>query len=97
MDCPYCGKPIHDIASAISDKATNKAVHFDCILARIGRDETLEAGDTISYIGGGRFGIVHFSNPGDPKKFVIKKILEWENKDDRPQWRSDITDHFSVT
>ncbi|MCL2477871.1 MAG: hypothetical protein FWF22_00110 [Treponema sp.] len=96
-DCPYCGKPIHDIASALNDRGTGRAVHFDCIIARINQEEILEKGDCISYIGGGRFGIVHFSNPGEPKKFTIKKILEWENKEDRPQWRSSITDHFSVT
>ena len=96
-DCPLCGKPIHDIASAISDKGTGNAVHFDCILAKLTRESALEKGDFVSYIGGGRFGIVHFNNPGEPKKFTIKKILELENKDERPSWRSGITDQYSVT
>lgn len=72
-DCPVCGKPIRDIISAISDRATGEAVHFDCIIGKVSQGETLEKGDFVSYIGGGRFGIVHFNNPGEPKKFTIKK------------------------
>ena len=96
-DCPYCGKPIKDIVSALTDKGTGKAAHFDCIIAKISEREVLEKGDFVSYIGGGRFGIVRFNNPADTRKFTIKKILEWENKDDRPEWRSAISDHYSVT
>ena len=96
-ECPICGKPIRDIISALHDKTSGKAAHFDCIIARISENEFLEKGDFVSYIGGGRFGIVRMNNPADSKKFTIKKILEWENKDDRPEWRSAISDHFSVT
>lgn len=117
-NCPYCGKPIRDIAAAMADRDTGKAVHFDCIIARIEQEEHLEKGDSISYIGGGRFGVIHFNNtrgdsreppftapadtrsaggPGDPKKFTIKKVIEWENKDNRAQWRSAVSDRFSVT
>ena len=96
-NCSYCGKPIRDIAAALCEKGTGNAVHFDCIITRISQDETPEKGDFVSYIGGGRFGIVHFNNPGDPKKFTIKKVIEWENKDERPEWRSLVSDHYSVT
>ena len=110
-DCPWCGKPIKDISAAITDKNSGAPIHFDCVLARLGESETLEAGDTISYIGGGRFGIVHFNQAqghsadnrhGRPsaqetRDFTIKKIFEWENKDDRAEWRRSIGDHFSIT
>lgn len=96
-DCPCCGKPIRDIASAFNDRETGKAAHFDCIISKIAQNEILDKGDIISYIGGGRFGIVRFNNPSDPKKFTIKKILEWENKDDRPDWRTEISDLYSLT
>jgi hypothetical protein len=113
--CPYCDKPIRELASALTDKNTGQPVHFDCVIAKIGESETLEPGDTISYIGGGRFGIVHFDGPPaerdvrgrpdapwrgpfqGPKDFRIKKILEWENKEERAEWRRIISDHFSVT
>jgi hypothetical protein len=107
--CPYCGKPIKDIAAAMTDKITGQPVHFDCVIARIIGAETLESGDAVVYIGGGRFGIVHF--PGmvrdslqgrrngddyDTRDFRIKKIFEWEDKENRALWRKDIEDHFSV-
>jgi hypothetical protein len=96
-DCAWCGKPIKDMSAAISDLETGHAVHFDCVIARIGASEVLEPGDAISYIGGGRFGIIHFKNPPDTKDFKIKKIFEWEKQDNRSEWRQTFSDHFSVT
>jgi len=102
-DCPYCGKPIKDLSAAIADRNTGEPVHFDCVAARIAGGETLDSGDVVTYIGGGRFGIVHF--PGmirdavqgrelsaagdsyDTKNFQIKKIFEWEDKENRAPWR----------
>ncbi|MDR2486049.1 MAG: hypothetical protein LBD55_11750 [Treponema sp.] len=96
-DCPYCGKPVKDIASAIGDKNTNEPVHFDCIIAKVAKGETLEKGDSIVYIGGGRFGVVHFNGSPVIPPFKIKKILEWEDKENRAEWRKTISDHYSVT
>jgi hypothetical protein len=96
-DCPYCGKPIKDISSAISDKNSGEPVHFDCVINRIAEAEVLEQGDAVTYIGGGRFGIVHFGNPQNPQDFKIKKIFEWEDKENRSEWRRSVSDHYSVT
>ena len=95
-DCPWCGKPIRDISSAIADKDTGMPVHFDCVAARIAGAENLEKGDVVTYIGAGRFGIVSFGR-AENHDFKIKKIIEWENKDNRAGWRSEISDHYSVT
>jgi len=95
--CAWCDKPIKDISTAISEPETGKPVHFDCIINRIIERENLESGDTVGYIGGGRFGIIHFNNPPDTRDFKIKKIFEWENKEIRSEWRVTICDHFSVT
>ncbi|MDR0624676.1 MAG: hypothetical protein LBG10_09660 [Treponema sp.] len=96
-DCPYCGKPIKDISSAISDKNSGEPVHFDCVMARIAESEVLEQGDTVTYIGGGRFGVVRFKNPQNLQDFEIKKIFEWEDKENRAEWRRSISDYYSVT
>ena len=96
-DCPWCGKQIKDITTAISDKDTGCPVHFDCVLARIGEMETLESNDSVCYIGGGRFGIVHYNNPPDTRDFTIKKIFEWELKDISNEWRRPISEYFSLT
>ena len=95
--CSWCDKPIKDITAAICDPDTGKPVHFDCVINRIIERENLESGDTVSYIGGGRFGIIHYNNPPDSRDFKIKKIFEWEKKENRSEWRVTISDHFSVT
>ena len=107
--CPWCGKPIRDISQAIADKDSGEPVHFDCVAARITGGEKLERGEAVTYIGGGRFGVVCFTgqvNPRGPQDrnsgppshdFKIKKIIEWENKEKRAEWRSVICDHYSVT
>lgn len=96
-DCPWCGKPIKDMSSAITETGSGNPVHFDCVLARLCAGETLEKGDSLSYIGGGRFAIVHFGHAPGSRKFSIKKIFEWENKEHRSEWRKSICSHFSVT
>jgi hypothetical protein len=107
-DCAFCGKPITDIYSALTDKQTGEPVHFDCVVAKLSEYESLDQGDVISYIGGGRFGVVHFSDPASPgtpgipgevpgKKFTIKKIVEWEETEHRADWRNTIADHYSIT
>jgi hypothetical protein len=95
--CAWCDKPIKDISLAISEPGTGKPVHFECVINRIIERENLESGDTVSYIGGGRFGVVHFNNPPDTRDFTIKKIFEWENKESRSDWRVTISEHFSTT
>jgi hypothetical protein len=96
-DCPYCGKPIKDLSIALTDRNTSEAVHFDCALKRLAENETLGQGDTVTYIGGGRFGVVHFANPSAPRNFTIKKIFEWEDKENRSEWRRSLADHYSIT
>ena len=98
FNCVRCGLPVTDPHSALSDKKNGKPVHFDCVMAELSEQEKPDEGDVLSYIGGGRFGIVHFNNGNNGEKnFLIKKILEWENKEQRAQWRDAIADHYSVT
>ncbi|MDR2501352.1 MAG: hypothetical protein LBD37_09810 [Treponema sp.] len=97
LDCVFCGKPIRDISAAITDRHTGSPAHFDCILSQIKEVEPLEQGDEISYIGGGRFGVVHFIQPRHSRSFKIKKILEWEDKEHRAEWRTGIADCYSLT
>jgi hypothetical protein len=69
-ECLWCGKPIRDISSAIADKDTGGPVHFDCVAARIAFGEKLERGDSIVYIGAGRFGIVNFGSSEAPSRYL---------------------------
>jgi len=109
-DCPWCGKPIQDISFAIADRESGAPVHFECVAAKIAEAEILGKGDEVTYIGGGRFAVVFFPGSGgeppqpqrqeprhEPKRdFKIKKIIEWEDKDKRAEWRSLICDRYSV-
>ena len=98
LQCIRCGQSIVDPHTALADKTSGDPVHFDCVLSELLEKETLEQGDTLSYIGGGRFGILQFnSRKGELKYFTIKKIMEWEDKENRAKWRYAFADHYSLT
>jgi hypothetical protein len=94
--CPVCNKPIEDLASAITDKLSGEAAHFDCVRKKIIAAEDLGREDEVSYIGGGRFGVISFDSQ-EKRYFKIKKIIEYEGKELRAEWRGTIADHFSLT
>lgn len=96
-DCPWCGKPIREIASAMSDKESGAPVHFECVLERISNMEKPEKNHSVCYIGGGRFGLIHYNNPSHPRSFMIKKIYEWEVKENHIEWRKPFSEYFSIT
>jgi len=96
-DCPWCGKKIEDVTCAIADKETGRPIHFDCVLKQVADTVSLETNDAVCYIGGGRFGVVHYNNPPDVKDFTIKRIIEWEVKDNSNSWRIPISEYFSIT
>ncbi|MDR2783510.1 MAG: hypothetical protein LBB48_06695 [Treponema sp.] len=96
-NCSCCGKPIRDITAAVDDKTSGAPAHFDCIIKRLTETEHIEKGDAIAYIGGGRFGIIRFGGRREKPAFKILKIFEWENKDNRAEWRKNVSDHYSLT
>lgn len=93
--CPCCGQQITDIASALTDKETQKPAHFECILEKVSSAEILGENEKIAYIGQGRFGILYFENPRDQRKFTIKKIIEWEERDKVSPWRTELSELYS--
>lgn len=93
--CPICNQPITDIASAMSDKTSGQPVHFDCVLNQIKESEHTGENEKISYIGQGRFAVLYFENPRDQRHFTIKKVIEWENRDQKPEWRDEISGLYS--
>ncbi|GHT48961.1 hypothetical protein FACS1894102_2930 [Spirochaetia bacterium] len=95
--CPHCGKPIRELAQALPDRRTGVYIHFDCAINNIKILERLEKNEMVTYLGGGRFGIISLTIPNMMRSFKIRKIIEWENKDQRAPWRAEIADHFSLT
>ena len=115
VECSFCGKPVTDVALALADKTTDKPVHFDCVLNYLAEHETLNDGQSISYIGQGRFAVISSKVPasvqgaatagsaaagavaaGAPSpRFVIERIIEWEPRDKKYEWRTNIADAYS--
>lgn len=93
--CPICGESITDIASCMNDKKTGKPVHFDCAFEQVSKEETLSENEKIAYIGQGRFGVLYYENPRDQRHFTIKKVIEWEDRDSKPEWRDEISGLYS--
>ncbi|MEE1166885.1 MAG: hypothetical protein UHP28_07015 [Treponema sp.] len=93
--CPKCSQLITDMASALTDKATGKPIHFECVMEELNGSEKCGQNEKICYIGQGRFGILYFENPRDQRHFTIKKIIEWENRETKTEWRSEISGLYS--
>ena len=93
--CSRCGQPIQDLTSALADKTSGEAVHFDCVLAFLQGAENLAANEKIVYIGQGRFAVMFFENPADTRKFRIVRTIEWESREAKAEWRTDISGRFS--
>ncbi len=93
--CPRCGKIITDLSAALMDQGGNVPIHFECAMEIVSENETLGEGDKIAYIGQGRFGVLNYPNIRDVRHFTIKKIIEWENRDERAPWRNEMSELFS--
>ena len=95
--CPHCGKPIDDYAQAIGDATSPGFWHFDCAIAHLAEQERLREDEKIAYIGAGPFAGVFFPDPRDSLHFQIRRILPWEDKDKRPEWRIELAGKYSRT
>lgn len=93
--CARCGEPIQDITSAMNDRDSGAPVHFDCVLKFLQGAEELAQNERIVYIGQGRFAVMYFENPVDTRKFKIIRTIEWEKREQKENWRTDISGRFS--
>ncbi len=93
--CAKCGKRIDDLSSALADKMTGTPVHFDCVLEELQQRERLQENQRVTYIGQGRFAVVCFPDEHDTKNFSIVRIIEWEERDKKFEWRQEIAGMYS--
>ena len=93
--CAKCGNPVLEISSCMSDKATGKPIHFECAIGEVEKNEKLLPNEKIAYIGQGRFGILSYENPRDQRHFTIKKIIEWEEREKKSEWREELSELYS--
>lgn len=95
--CPRCGEPIKDITGAIADKNTGEPIHFDCVLNHLEETESHAENEKIVYVGHGNFAVIFYENPLDTKKFKIVRLIEWEDRNIRPEWRAGILDYYDLS
>ena len=93
--CPMCSQPITDLASSLNDKASGKPVHFDCALEKVKGEEPTGENEKVAYIGQGRFAVLSYENIRDQRHFTIKKIIEWEERDKKSEWREEFSALYS--
>ncbi len=93
--CSRCGEAIQDLSSALSDRESGEPIHFDCALRFLEGSENVSENQKIVYVGQGRFAVMEFENPQDTKKFRILRTLEWESREHRAEWRSEVANLFS--
>ena len=46
--------------------------------------------EKLCYLGGGCFGIVEFKPPGGPSRFVIKRRIQYEEKETPQDWKKPL-------
>ena len=64
-------------------------------LRKLSETEKCGQNEKICYIGQGRFGILYFENPRDQRHFEIRKIIEWESREQTRQWRDEMSGLYS--
>lgn len=89
-DCPICGKPVRELASALTHRASRQPAHFDCIVRELRDSTEIAPQEKLCYLGAGSFGILEFRLPGGPSKFVIKKRIQYEEKELPQEWKKPL-------
>ncbi len=89
-DCPICRQPVRELPSALTHKETGQPAHFDCIMHELHDSNELAPQERICYLGGGSFGILEFRQPGGPGKFVIRKRIQYEEKEKAQEWKKPL-------
>lgn len=90
-DCGVCGKPIRDVLSAIYHSEKETPAHFDCVMREIHSQEKLQNGERVSYLGSGVFAIIRATSGQEKGPFVIRKKIQYEDKEKAAVWRKSLS------
>ncbi len=88
--CPVCGEPVRELASALAHRASGEPAHFDCILAEVRAANPLGPQERLCYLGGGAFGVISFRTEGNPGSYLVKRRIQYENRDQPPEWKKQL-------
>ncbi len=89
-DCPVCGKQVRELASALTHRVARQPAHFDCVMRELRDSNEIAPQERICYLGGGTFGILEFHPPGGPARFVIRKRIQYEEKETPQEWKKPL-------
>jgi hypothetical protein len=89
-DCPICSAAVRELSSALTHRATGQPAHFDCILKELRESNELLPQEKLCYLGGGSFGILEMRPPGAPGRFVVRKRIQYEEKETRHDWKKTL-------
>jgi len=89
-DCPICGKSVRELASALTHRASRQPAHFDCIMRELRDSNEMAPQEKLCYLGGGSFGILELRPQGAPSRFVIRKRIQYEEKETPQEWKKQL-------
>jgi hypothetical protein len=89
-DCPVCGKPVRELASALTHRLSKQPAHFECVMKELRDSNEVAAQERICYLGGGCFGVLEFHPGGGANRFVIKKRIQYEEKETPQDWKKTL-------
>jgi hypothetical protein len=89
-DCPVCGKAVRELASALTHRVSRVPAHFDCVVRELRDSNEMTPQEKLCYLGGGAFGILEFRPPGGPSRFVIKRRIQYEEKETPQDWKKPL-------
>jgi len=85
--CGICEQPIVEMASAIGYGPAQAPAHFDCVLTELTKQQQLEGGEKVAYLGSGTFGVI-IEKEGT--RFEIHRKIPVEDPNNPPAWRKEL-------
>jgi len=89
-DCPVCGKAVRDLAAALTHRVSKQPAHFECVMKELRDSNEVAPQERICYLGGGCFGVLEFNPTGGSTRFVIKKRIQYEEKETPQDWKKTL-------
>ena len=89
-ECPVCGEPVRELASALTHRQSGKPAHFDCVVKELREANPLGPQERLCYLGGGVFGVLTWKVEGNPASFVIKRRIPYEDPRAPQEWKRQL-------
>ena len=69
---------------------SRQQAHFDCVVRELRESNEVAPQEKICYLGGGSFGILEFRASSGSPRFVIKKRIQYEEKETPQDWKKPL-------